>query len=391
MPKNIVICCDGTSNQFGSENTNVVRLVQVLNRNPSEQILYYDPGVGTLPEPGFVTKIGKKFSELMGLAFGLGLTRKIEEAYSFLMDHYENGDRIFIFGFSRGAYTARALAGVIFQFGLLPAGSYNLVPYLLRLSKEIKELDGSNAAASEKYWDISRGFRETFARTVPGSGAKVEYVRVHFLGVWDTVSSIGWIWDPSHFPYTARNPAVEIFRHAVALDERRWFFRQNLWSLPKDPSKQDVKERWFPGVHCDIGGGYPEDQGGLWQTAFLWMLIEARKAGLDVDTAKVRQVLHKNRIPRPAWANPRHESLKGFWALAEFFPKIPKWRGPGFHWPTIGLFRSRTIRDGALIHRSALRRIRRAVLEYAPPNLSAPFKDRIRDLTNVPESLPYES
>src|SRR3974377_2321686 len=105
MPKGIVICCDGTNNQFGSNNTNVVRLVEVLNRNPAEQLSYYDPGVGTFPEPGFVTKIGKKLSELIGLAFGFGLTRKIGEAYSFLMDHYEPGDNIYLFGFSRGAYT----------------------------------------------------------------------------------------------------------------------------------------------------------------------------------------------------------------------------------------------------------------------------------------------
>src|SRR5438270_6716114 len=118
MGKNIVICCDGTNNEFGSNNTNVVRLVQVLNRSPKEQIIYYDPGVGTFPEPGFVTRIGKWFSEIMGLAFGVGLTRKIGEAYSFLMDQYEAGDTIFLFGFSRGAYTARALAGVLFQFGL---------------------------------------------------------------------------------------------------------------------------------------------------------------------------------------------------------------------------------------------------------------------------------
>jgi uncharacterized protein (DUF2235 family) len=352
MPRKIVICCDGTNNQFGSNNTNVVRLIQVLNRNPDEQIIYYDPGVGTFPEPGFVTKLGKLFSEIMGLAFGAGLTSKIGEAYSFLMDQYQTGDRIYIFGFSRGAYTARALAGVIFQFGLLPSGSYNLIPYLLRLSKAINRLEDSHPVASKKYWEITRGFRATFARTAPEAASNVEYVRIHFLGVWDTVSSVGWMWDPMHFSYTARNPAVEIFRHAIAIDEKRWFFRQNRWGKPKDPSKQNIKEYWFPGVHCDIGGGYAEDdpknQGGLWRSAFIWMLIEAAKAGLAIDTAKVRMVLHKTPHQRPAWANQKHESLKWFWWPAEIFPKIPRWRGTGIHWPAFGLFHYRTIHDGEL-------------------------------------------
>jgi uncharacterized protein (DUF2235 family) len=361
----------------------------VLNRNPKEQIIYYDPGVGTFPEPGFVTKIGKKISEIIGLAFGAGLTSKIAEAYSFLMDQYEAGDSIYLFGFSRGAYTVRALAGIIFQFGLLPAGSYNLVPYLMRLSKAINRLSGRDSAASKKYWDVTRGFRATFARTAPQTAEKIEYVRVHFLGVWDTVSSVGWVWDPTHFPYTAHNPGVEILRHAVAIDERRWFFRQNLWSPPTDAAKQDVKEYWFPGAHCDIGGGYPEDEGGLWRTAFVWMALEAKKAGLKIDTEKLRQVLHKTRIVPPAWANPKHESLTGWWCLAEFFPKIPKSKEPGIHWPRLGLFRGRALRGGELIHRSALRRIRRSALGYAPKNLTPEFQVTVKSLKIVPETVPY--
>ena len=80
MSRNLVICCDGTNNQFGPENTSVVRLVQVLQRDTALQRLYYDPGVGTLPEPGWLTKIGKKISELLGLAFGFGLIGKVAEA-----------------------------------------------------------------------------------------------------------------------------------------------------------------------------------------------------------------------------------------------------------------------------------------------------------------------
>ena len=90
MSKNLVVCCDGTNNQFGSCNTNVVRLVQVLDRDPARQLIYYDPGVGTMPEPGFWSPVGKWFSKVFGLAFGAGLEGKVGRAYMFLMRHYEH-------------------------------------------------------------------------------------------------------------------------------------------------------------------------------------------------------------------------------------------------------------------------------------------------------------
>src|SRR5713101_9059962 len=94
--RNLVICCDGTNNQFGRENTNVVRLCQVLQHDLAGQRVYYDPGVGTLPEPGWLTALGKRLSELFGLAFGVGLLDKVAEAYSYLMDFWEPGDRVFL-------------------------------------------------------------------------------------------------------------------------------------------------------------------------------------------------------------------------------------------------------------------------------------------------------
>src|SRR4029077_13362949 len=121
MPKNIVICCDGTNNEFGRVNTNVVRLFQSLDlSDPEKQIGYYDPGVGTIAEPGAFSKLDKWLSRVFGLAFGRGLVGKVEGAYTFLMSRYEPGDRIYLFGFSRGAYTVRALAGVLHLLGLLP-------------------------------------------------------------------------------------------------------------------------------------------------------------------------------------------------------------------------------------------------------------------------------
>src|SRR5690349_17360179 len=135
MSRNFVICCDGTNNQFGPQNTNVVRLVQALDRDPAKQRLYYDPGVGTLPEPRALTRLMKWFAKVRELAFGAGLTWNVEEAYSYLMDFWEPGDRVFLFGFSRGAYTARVLAGLLHMLGLMPRGNQNLVPYAMRLFK----------------------------------------------------------------------------------------------------------------------------------------------------------------------------------------------------------------------------------------------------------------
>src|SRR5262249_11558385 len=131
--RNLILCFDGTNNQFGTENTSIVRLIQVLDRDPERQLVFYDPGVGTLPEPGYVSALGKWLSKVVGLAFGAGLFDKVANAYCFLMEHWLPGDRVFVFGFSRGAYTARALGALLHIYGLLPSGSENLVPYLLRL------------------------------------------------------------------------------------------------------------------------------------------------------------------------------------------------------------------------------------------------------------------
>jgi uncharacterized protein (DUF2235 family) len=128
MSRNLIVCFDGTNNQFGAHDTNVVRLVQALERFGERQLVYYDPGVGTLPEPGLLAQVASRVSELVGLAFGVGLVGKIERAYAFLMRNWQPGDRVFLFGFSRGAYTARALAGLLHMFGLLRPSHENLLP-----------------------------------------------------------------------------------------------------------------------------------------------------------------------------------------------------------------------------------------------------------------------
>lgn len=127
MPKNIVICCDGTGNEVGDTNSNVVKLYGALIIN-NEQVGYYHPGVGTMGAPNAITRVGKQWTGLKGLAFGYGLMGNVGDAYKFLMNTYAEGDRIFLFGFSRGAYTVRAVAGVLHMFGLLCPGNEDRSP-----------------------------------------------------------------------------------------------------------------------------------------------------------------------------------------------------------------------------------------------------------------------
>jgi uncharacterized protein (DUF2235 family) len=182
------------------------------------------------------------------------------------MTTWEPGDSVSLFGFSRGAYTARVLAAMLHAMGLLPRGNQNLVPYLQRLFRSLPPRSQGSEEDQSWYWRLVNRFRVTFAREVPHDPRNQRHFPIHFLGLWDTVSSVGWLWDPRSYPFTAQNPSVGVIRHAVSLDERRAFFRQNLLS-PTDG--QDCKEYWFPGVHADVGGGYPPEEGGLWRLPFV--------------------------------------------------------------------------------------------------------------------------
>ena len=149
-------------------------------------------------------------------------------------------------------------------------------------------------------------------------------------------------------------------------------------------ARQDIQELWFPGVHCDVGGGYPERDGGLWCMPFEWLLDSAREAGLLVNEERLENL--KKTFPSQSSMQPQHES-KGPWWLAEYFPKV-SWQPDSGCWrPTLGRGQPRFVHDGALIHKAALLRIREKP-GYAPPNLSDSFLDRVRTLPEVPESLP---
>ena len=317
MAKNIIICCDGTSNDFGERPSNVVHLFTALDKNPEKQIVYYDPGVGTPSTYDAFNPITKKLKYILGQAFGYGLSSNIMEAYKFLMEYYEEGDRLFFFGFSRGAYTVRALAGFIDVCGLLHANCGNLIPEAMRIywnpkfSKYPKDSKGKPLDDS-----ISRKFKKTFSRTI----------KIHFLGLWDTVSSVGWVWDPITLQSTKNNKSVINVRHAISIDERRAFFRQNTWGKPKKEI-QDVKQVWFAGVHSDVGGSYAPEKSGLSNIALEWMLVEARKKGAHINLDKAKELIRlkiNDQAIDDLHLQPLNKSLSGMWHIAELWPKLIK-------------------------------------------------------------------
>ncbi len=355
MPKNIVICCDGTGNQFGEQNSNVVKLYKALISDPG-QVAYYHPGLGTIGARNALTGLGKWWTRVLGLAFGYGISDNLADAYQFLMREFAPGDSLYLFGFSRGAYTARALCGMLHVVGLLTEGNEALIPYAIRTIKR-KRID----------FDVAADFKQTFSRDC----------KSHFIGVWDTVSSVGWVYDPVRFPFTraAKNPDLNIVRHAVSIDERRAFFRQNAFGGPHDPH-QDVREVWFAGVHSDVGGSYPESQSQLSQIALGWMLDEAERAGLRVDPQRKADVLGG----RPPYVSPdaltrnQHESLHGLWWIAELWPKVVHVQVTPGVWRSsvrVNLGRRRSIPAESVVHESVRERLASPALGYRPGNLPA--------------------
>jgi uncharacterized protein (DUF2235 family) len=356
------VCCDGTANQVvAGDNTNVVRLCAVAIKDPAQQIVYYGPGLGTMEAQGALTWWGRFWTRVAGLAFGYGIARDIQSAYAFIMANFEPDDRLFLFGFSRGAYTARAVASLLRLYGLLRIGNESLIPYIVR---ELLHFDSFllllldrlpflklklNERRVTAKFDKANEIREIFATRT---------CKPHFVGVWDTVSSVGWFFNPTHIPHTAKNPDIAVGRHALALDERRAFFIRNLWQQSPGPNRKaegplDIKEVWFAGVHCDIGGGYPEKDSGLAKIAFSWMVNEAMAHGLLVNQTALQAELGGGSDKAPPDPNATmHSSMIGLWPLAELIPK-PTGVGGDLR---INFFRWRKVPERALVHESVFRR-----------------------------------
>ena len=296
MPKNIVICSDGTGNSdTGRVPSNVKRLFDLLGRDPDRQVSIYDPGVGTDPRRPGESPAGYWRQHLAELCFGAGIATNLLELYTYLVDRYQPGDRVYLFGFSRGAFTVRALAGLVHVCGLLRHDQ-------IRLTSEAVQLyEGSEERIIRRRREL--GYAPRFSANETDHGAMDleaaafkkshgQPCEVHLLGIWDTVKAYGWL-NPRSFPALRHNPSVQRVRHAAALDERRALFQVTGWG---DRHAQ-VKEVWFAGDHADVGGGHEDGNSALTDASLVWMLGEATQEGLAIDPGRrcaIQQILRNS-------------------------------------------------------------------------------------------------
>ncbi|KAG8971916.1 hypothetical protein FRB90_010364, partial [Tulasnella sp. 427] len=340
-PRTLVLCFDGTNDVFDDTSTNLLRLFEALEKNtPAEQLVYYQPGIGTYvraeaPWAPWIRDVSKSVDK--GFAWYIGT--HITGGYKFLMQHYTKGDRVCLFGFSRGAYTARCLAGMLHKVGLLPRSNMEQVEFAYSL---YENTDPANTPRARK-------FKQTFSSDVT----------VDFVGVWDTVSSVGW--GAPFLPFNQSETFVRTFRHALALDERRVKFQPNAWQykrkcaecgsaartqdspltnireLTKSRTERwtvdsqcwcqderqyhggqltDVLEVWFPGFHADVGGGNELNtfRVSLANPSLRWMVTEILK-----DTCKI--IFKRDAFLD--WLPSLNAKIHAFNAVSINAPKLP--------------------------------------------------------------------
>ena len=283
--KRLVVCCDGTWNKPDNETvTNVEKIARTVQSDPAAtggdyQLVYYISGVGAG---------SYEADRLLGGAFGFGLFHNVIACYRFLAQNYAPGDEIFIIGFSRGAYTARSVAGMVGRVGLLTKVSLveERLPEAVHLYQRTQMPSGAFGESVDE-------FKHDHCHPA----------RVTFLGVFDTVGALG---VPGFQRLTPRfhdvqlSGQVERARQALAIDETRLKFAPTLWETPPEPGDAPtedarVKQVWFEGAHSDVGGGYRET--GLSDTSLLWMAGEAHDAGLVFDVSLLRHYVMSGSDP----------------------------------------------------------------------------------------------
>ncbi|MFM2420909.1 MAG: hypothetical protein RL385_5632 [Pseudomonadota bacterium] len=272
--RNLVVSCDGTNNSWrprGQRETNVVKLVRLCEKS-ERQCVYYDPGVGTgdtMPATNPIDSTWQSLMRAFGLGLGRGLYENVAEAYAFIAQAYRPGDRVFLFGFSRGAFTARSVSGLINAFGIVRPASLTLLPAMIHAYFLGKE------GYLEKF---GREVREHFADPAQPQGL------IHFVGTWDTVESVGGVFSTKIRTTTSLQgkPSYVHVRHAVAAGEYRAAYAPRLYTGAPIPfthvTARSFRQLAFPGAHSDVGGSYRET--ALSDAAFAWLVHEAVTCGL---------------------------------------------------------------------------------------------------------------
>ena len=270
MSKRIVICADGTWNRPEKDlkedvPTNVLRLARAIDPVDAKgmpQQVFYDWGLGSYHDEWTAGVTGK------------GIHKNIMDGYRYIVQNYSSGDKLYLFGFSRGAYTVRSLCGLINNCGILKRPDARLIQ---KAFNHYKQSGPAYAPQGAK----SVAFRKRYAHPLR---------EVQFLGVFDTVgalgiplSFLGFLNAEDEFYDSKTGPNVRIARHALAIDERRYDFKATILHQPR--AKLNLKQVWFVGSHSDVGGGYKPDKNGLLSDIPLaWMMREAQEAGLALES-----------------------------------------------------------------------------------------------------------
>lgn len=303
--KRLVFCFDGTWNRLDAATpTNVVvtaESVLPLTRDSIAQLIFYDEGVGT-----------RKWERFTGGMFGAGLVKNLADAYRFLIFNHTPGDEIYIFGFSRGAYTARSFAGLLANCGILLRKYASKADEAIELYKQRDDTTAYNerlfrfrSEHSPQVWITED--ENTWRQKQPSYDAGATRLYVHYLGVWDTVGALGiptrysllsWINKKHQFHNTVLSTFVKSARHAVAIDEHRKDFAPTLWDnfeklnagagFKEGAPDAPYQQVWFPGVHSSVGGG--GERRGLSDQALDWVLDGASLAGLSLDSSQYSRI-----------------------------------------------------------------------------------------------------
>jgi uncharacterized protein (DUF2235 family) len=347
--KRLVVCSDGTWNTADQRYpTNVFKVSRLIPDMPAggiPQKVFYDPGVGA----------DSILAKLPGV-FGYGLEENVNQAYRFLVDNFDAGDQLFFFGFSRGAYTVRSVVGMVRKCGILRRDRLEMLHKAYEFYRDSATKADSDAAAA---------FRAEHAQPLDTEGSNVPPVR--FIGVWDTVGSLGVPFGPLRrltmskhlFHDVSLSRIVENAFQALAIDEKRKDYRPTLWEQHPNAEKQKLEQRWFAGVHTDVGGGNIDPRQA--DRAMRWIIDEATKCGLVVDQDFIRTHHAREKL------GPLHESRTKIFKLRPLFMR-PIGEGVPVEESTYLGGVSKECVDPAVIDRNL------ADNDYKPPNLVEYFR-----------------